>query len=184
MAPFTPEIPTKQTAIIAGETGEFEINNDVEVMPLEPDAVIVKTKALALNPVDTKMIGPFACPGAILGCDVAGEIVAIGSDVKRDLKIGDRVCASADGMNHYRPLGGAFAEYVSLPGDLVMKLPETMTYEQAAPLGTALASAGLALFWSLKIPASLEQPAEKPFWVLVNGGASSVGTMAIQLAKL
>lgn len=103
----------------------------------------------------------------------------------KDLKVGDRVCGSADGMSKARPLGGAFAEYVSLPGDLALKIPEGMSFETAAALGTALASAGMALFYSLKIPYTLlDKPSEKPFPVLIYGGSSATGTMALQLVKL
>ncbi|KAF4541987.1 alcohol dehydrogenase [Lasiodiplodia theobromae] len=177
-------IPTTQKAIIVDDSGNFVESSNVPVMQLEPDAVIIKVAAVALNPVDTKMLGDFATPGAILGFDCAGTVVAVGRDVGARLKPGDRVCGSADGMNRFRPLSGGFAEYVSLPGDLALKIPEGMSFEAAAPLGTALASAGMALFASLKLPATLTEPASAPFWVLVNGGSTSTGTMMIQLLKL
>ena len=177
-------LPSTQTAVVAGPTGEFVISHDVPVVELEPDAVIIKTAAVALNPADTKMVGDFVVPGAIFGFDCAGTIVAVGSAVKKDLVIGDRVCGSADGMSRLRPLGGGFAQYASLPGDMALKIPDNVTSEAAAAYGTALASAGMALFYSLKIPAKLlEEPAKVPFPVLVYGGSTSTGTMAIQLLK-
>ena len=178
-------LPSTQTALIAGPNGEFIISHDVPVIDLEPDAVIIRTAAVALNPVDTKMLGDFVVPGAIFGFDCAGTVVAVGSAVKKDLKIGDRVCGSADGMSRSRPLGGAFAQYVSLPGDLAVKIPDDLSFEAAAAYGTALASTCMALFYSLKIPTKfLEKPAETPFPVLVYGGSTSTGTMAIQLLKM
>ena len=177
-------LPSTQTAIVAGPAGEFVISHDVPVIDLEPDAVIIKTVVVALNPADTKMVGDFVVPGAIFGFDCAGTVVAVGSAVKKDLAIGDRVCGSADGMSRLRPLGGGFAQYVSLPGDMALKIPNNVTSEAAAAYGTALASAGIALFYSLKIPAKLlEEPAKVPFPVLVYGGSTSTGTMAIQLLK-
>ncbi len=177
-------LPSTQTAIVAGPTGEFIISHNVPVIELEPDAVIIKTAAVALNPADTKMVGDFVVPGAIFGFDCAGTIVAVGSAVKKDLVVGDRVCGSADGMSRLRPLGGGFAQYASLPGDMALKIPDNVTFEAAAAYGTALASAGMALFYSLKIPAKLlEEPAKVPFPVLVYGGSTSTGTMAIQLLK-
>ncbi len=177
-------IPSTQTAVIAGPTGEFVISHDVPIIDLEPEAVIIKTTAVALNPADTKMVGDFVVSGAIFGFDCAGTVVAVGSAVRKDLKIGDRVCGSADGMSRLRPLGGGFAQYVSLPGDMALKIPENVTCEAAAAYGTALTSAGMALFYSLKIPANLlEEPAKVPFPVLVYGGSTSTGTMAIQILK-
>ena len=177
-------LPSTQTAIIAGPTGEFVISHNVPVIDLEPDAIIIKTATIALNPVDTKMVGDFIVPDAIFGFDCAGTVVAVGSAVEKDIKIGNRVCGSADGMSRVRPLGGAFAQYVSLLGDLALKIPDSVTFEAAAAYGTALASACMALFWSMKIPTLLlEEPAKVPFPVLIYGGSTSTGTMAIQLLK-
>ncbi|KAF2819717.1 putative alcohol dehydrogenase, partial [Ophiobolus disseminans] len=177
-------LPTTQTAIIAGPNGEFKVASDHPVTPLADDEVIVKTVAVALNPVDTKLIGPFITPGAIFGYDLAGAIVAVGKSDPYGFKIGDRVCGSARGMNPNKPLGGAFAEYVSLPADLTLRMPDHMSFEQAASLGTAIASACLSLFWTAKIPATIKEPATKPFPVLVYGGSTASGTMLLQMLKL
>ncbi|KAJ9357617.1 hypothetical protein DTO280E4_3319 [Paecilomyces variotii] len=176
--------PSTQTAIIAADSaGSLKIADDVPVIDLEPDAVLIHTAALALNPVDTKMLHGFAYPGAILGFDFAGTVAAVGSAVTRPLQPGDRVCGSADSMNRQRPSGGAFAKYTSCPASLVVKIPADMPFTDAAGLGTSLASAGLALFHSLKLPASLEYPADRPIYVLINGGSTATGTMAIQLLR-
>lgn len=86
-----------QTAIIAGPTGEFEVSTSVPIPEIGPKDVLVKTKAVALNPVDTKLVGDFVTPGCVFGFDCAGIVVAIGKDVKKELKIGDRVCGCASG---------------------------------------------------------------------------------------
>lgn len=178
-------LPTTQTAVIAGPSGDYFVSDNCPVIGVEDETIIIKTGAVALNPVDTKMLGDFITPGAIFGFDCAGTIVAIGSKVTADIKVGDRVCGSADGMSGQRPLGGAFAQYVSLPGALALKIPDAMTFEEAAALGTGLASAGMALFYSLGLdPKLLEKPTTEPFPVLVYGGASATGTMAIQLLTL
>ncbi|MCJ1400450.1 hypothetical protein MMC11_003655 [Xylographa trunciseda] len=177
-------IPSTQTAIIAGPSGNLIVAHDVPVIELDPNEVIVKVSAVALNPIDSKMVGDFLTPGTILGYDVAGTIYAVGADVTKDLKPGDRVCGLAEGMNGLQPLAGGFAQYASCCGHLVLKIPDSMSFEAAAPAGTALASTGMAFFYSLKVPASLTSPAEIPFWIFINGGATSTGTMAIQIAKL
>lgn len=180
-----PGLPTTHRAIVAGPNGEFTITADAPVPELERDAVLIKTEAVALNPVDTKMIGPFVAEGAMFGFDCAGYVVAVGSDVKRDIKVGDRVCGCADGMNRFRPTSGAFGEYVVLDSDMALKIPADMSFEHAAGMGMRIATAGMALFFSLGIPTELMlNPPQEQMPVLVYGGSTSTGTMAIQLLKL
>ncbi|KAJ5948191.1 alcohol dehydrogenase [Penicillium verhagenii] len=185
-APFIPE---QQTAIIAGPAGEFLVSDTVKVPTLMPDQILVKTGAVALNPVDTKLIGDFVTPGVMFGFDCAGTIVALGSEVPTDeFKIGDRVCGSASGMNQLKPLGGSFAEYAKLQANMSLHVPDYMSIEDAASLGTSIASAAMCLFWSLKWPGDLLEGAKhgdeaKPP-VLVYGGSTSTGTMVLQLLKL
>ncbi|ORY67421.1 putative alcohol dehydrogenase [Pseudomassariella vexata] len=179
-------LPSTQTAIIAGPTGDFQISSAVSVPTLQPDEIMIKTTTVALNPVDTKLVGDFVTPGCVFGFDCAGVVVAVGSAVTKDLKIGDRVCGSASGMNREKPLAGAFAEYVKFPGDMALKVPDFMSDEDAAALGTAVASACMTLFWSLGMPLSVldgvqQNPAPT---VLVYGGSTSTGTMVIQLLHL
>lgn len=184
MAPMNLELPTIQTALIAGPDRNFKLVHDQAVQELEPNAIMINTRAVALNPVDTKLSGDFVTIGAIFGFDCSGVVVAIGSDVRKDWQIGDRVCGSAGGMDPKRVNGGAFAEFTALPGELALRIPEGMSFEEAATLPTAVNTAALALFTSLKIPMSLiNKPAEKSFPVLVYGGSTSVGSMAIQVLK-
>lgn len=110
----------------------------------------------------------------------------MGADMVRDgrLKLGDRVAGAADGMEPLRPRSGAFAEYVSIDGDMTLKLLDDMSFEVGASMPLRIATSAMALFHSLQLPKSLlEKPAEEPFDVLVYGGATSTGTLAIQLLK-
>ncbi|KAL9106183.1 MAG: hypothetical protein Q9227_008775 [Pyrenula ochraceoflavens] len=182
------DLPTVQTAIVAGANGDFELSDQVPVPALEPDEILVKTTSVALNPVDTKLVGDFVTAGCIFGFDCAGTVVAVGPAVQKIFAVGDRVCGSASGMNSQKPLSGAFAQYVKLPGDLTLKVPSFMNMEDAAALGTAIASACMVLFWSLSKPLSLldGQPsadASRPN-VLVYGGSTSTGTMVLQILRL
>lgn len=87
-------------------------------------------------------------------------------------------------METLRPRSGAFAEYASVDGAMVLKLPNDMTFEIGAGMHLRIATAAMALFYSLQLPSALfETPAQEPFDVLVYGGATSTGTMAIQLLK-
>jgi len=177
-------IPDKQTAIVIGPKGEYVVRHDVGVIPLESDAVLVKVACVSLNPVDTKMLGDFAVPDAILGLDCAGTVVAVGSQVTK-FKVGDRACGSADCMNKCRPLGGAFAEYISFIADLALKIPDNMSFETASTVGTPIASMTVGCFHQLGIsPKWLEKPTDEPFTVLVYGGSTATGTMIMQFLKV
>jgi NADPH:quinone reductase-like Zn-dependent oxidoreductase len=94
--------PPTQTAIVAGQSGEFEVSTSTPVPTLEPTEILIRTKAVALNPVDAKLVGDFVTPGCIFGFDCCGEVVAIGKDVRRtDVQVGDRVCGSGSGSKYF-----------------------------------------------------------------------------------
>lgn len=179
-------LPVRQTAIVGLSNGELGISQDVHLPGLEPDMIMVKNVAVALNPVDTKMTGNLASSGAISGMDFAGTVEAIGSNVQTPtpIVIGDRVCGAVQGMHSLTPRVGAFAEYVGATGFVSMKIPEQLSFEEGATLGSGIGTIGLALFRSLEIPGYPTEPAIKPREVLVYGGSTATGTMAIQLIKL
>lgn len=89
-------------------------------------------------------------------------------------------------MNKEKPLAGAFAEYVKLPAELALKVPDSLAIADAAALGTPIASACMVLFWSLGMPLNmLDHEPKKPLpKVLVYGGSTSTGTMVLQLLRL
>jgi len=61
------DLPQTQRAIVVSDKLDFCIRDDVPLPPIADDCVIVKTEYVALNPVDTKMVGPFVKPGAVYG---------------------------------------------------------------------------------------------------------------------
>ncbi|KAI9687443.1 MAG: putative secondary metabolism biosynthetic enzyme [Bathelium mastoideum] len=188
MPSATPQIPTSQTAIIAVGPGKLAIRHDAPVPALAPDMALVKTAAVAINPVDAKMLDYSAAAGAIHGYDFAGTIMALGKDAPLHLHVGDRVAGVVHGMNSLQPDVGAFAEYVGACADILLKIPDDMRFEDAATLGTGVATVVLALFGDLKVPGSLEglqQPVNGvPEFVLVCGGSTATGTRAIEMLKL
>jgi len=149
--------------------------------------ILVKNRAIAINPVDAKIQQGLPYPityPAILGQDVAGEVVAIGPDATR-FKEGDRVAGCAAGFITGRNEEKAFQAYTLLESNLTYHIPPSISFQQAVvvPLGLATAAAALfgTDFLNLQLPTA---PRREPTGevLLVWGGASSVGVNAIQLA--
>lgn len=157
-----------------------------------PREILVRNRAIALNPFDSvvqtlgSVVTPWVTYPAILGSDVAGEVVAVGASVSR-FKPGDRVLGLALGIDKLanRAAEGAFQKYVILRQDAATSLPDTISFEQGAVLPLAVATAACGLFLDdqlgLQTP-SIDQPAPTGKTVLIWGGSTSVGSCAIQLA--
>ena len=181
-----PAVPIKQKAIVGKAPGQLVIKEDVLVPTNLEDMLLVKTVAVAINPSDAKMVDYSCTVGATSGYDFSGTVVLVGSSpsLQSHFQVGDRVCGGVHGMNALEPENGAFAQYVRANPNLTLKIPDSMSFEDAATLGTGLSTTGLTLFKSLGIPDTPDKPAQKPYFVLVYGGSSATGTMALQLLKL
>lgn len=203
-------ISTVQTALVGGPNDTIVLSRSAPVPPNIPEdgTLIVAVKAVALNPVDTKMLGGFHTIGAISGCEFAGVVTAVGPGVSDqwNIKAGDRVSAAIMGMNPRQPDVGAFAQISVSPGHCALKLPNDWSFAQGAGIGNAWYTVPWALFNSLGLPpgphleplsrwseTAIQKPvlgpkvtleASKPQSVLVSGGSSSTGTCTIQLLKL
>ncbi|NQD36479.1 zinc-dependent alcohol dehydrogenase family protein [Permianibacter sp. IMCC34836] len=140
-----------------------------------PGQVLVRQRATSVNPVDYKIRrhGPALGPvlPAVLGADVAGEVVAVGAGVTA-FKVGDEVYGSAGGV---RGLPGAYAEYVNADARLLAAKPKTLSWRETAALPLVSITA-----WEGLVDRARIQPGEK---VLVLGGAGGVGHIAVQIAK-
>jgi NADPH:quinone reductase-like Zn-dependent oxidoreductase len=154
-----------------------------------PDAseIVIKANAWAINPADSVVqsisIFDWLEFPSILGFDLAGEVVEVGSAVTR-LKKGDRVLAMAIGVAINKPSRAAFQEYVVVESVLAALIPDTMSYGKASIFPTCLSTAACGLFQddflALQYPSITPQPTGKT--ILIWGGASAVGCNAIQLA--
>ncbi|KAK5635869.1 hypothetical protein RRF57_011581 [Xylaria bambusicola] len=177
-------LPISQSAIIAGDAGVLVLTHEAPLPSLRSSMILVKTVAVGINPVDVKLSGQMASIGAVSGCDFSGIIVAISPDVpKRRFSLGDRVAGVVPGMDSLFPENGAFAEYVCAYADFAWRLPSEIPFEVGATIGVRSLTAGLALFWSLRLPGHPDAPTVKPEYVLVYGGSTSSGTMMIQLLR-
>lgn len=159
----------------AGNVENLKFSN-IKKPSIKENEVLIKTKSISINPVDYKIRN--VEPGlkmmygeqrpVILGWDVAGEIVEVGSKVNK-FEIGDRVF----GMINFPGNGAAYAEYVASPEDHIAKMPKNTTFEDAA-------AATLAALTALQV---LETRIKKGDKILIHAGSGGVGHYAIQIAK-
>ncbi|THZ15904.1 GroES-like protein [Aureobasidium pullulans] len=174
--------PSNMKAIKVVEAKKAEIQ-DVAVPKLRDDYVLVKVDAVALNPTDWKHIDYLANPGATVGCDYAGTVEEVGSAVQKKFSKGDRIAGFSHGVNSANKEDGCFAQYALAKGDVQMKVPESLSTEDAATLGVGVTTVGQGLYQSLKLPLPTE-PTKQPFPVLIYGASTATGTLAVQYAKL
>ena len=173
---------------------------DIDDPKPKPNEVVLKLKAAALNYNDIwGMRGePIAIPSPhVSGSDAAGDVVEVGEDVQ-NIKVGDRVvshsnlacrvCEMCTSGREYDcakrqvwgfqtgPLWGAYSELVHLPEVNISKIPEGVSYEDAAA-----ASMTILTSWHMLVGRAKIIPGQT---VLIMGGGSGVGSFGIQIAKL
>lgn len=184
-------LPAKILAVVKNEHSasvqSINLASEEHIRNLDADGIIVRVRVIGLNPTDWKhALGEWGTPGNVYGCDAAGDVVRVGSAVQK-IQVGDRVAA----MNSRpRPTNGVFAEYVKFDSALAFKLPEDMTYEEAAsfPVPHNTAVQALYLRMNLPFPSAVRPAAESTTadaqTILIWGGSTAVGHHAIQLAHL
>ncbi len=164
-------IPSRMTAIRIREPGPPSVLEPVEqaVPQIGPAEVLIRVAAAGINRPDLlQRQGHYPPPpGASLipGLEVAGEIVALGSEV-RGWQAGDLVCALL--------AGGGYAQFAAVPAVQCLPVPAGLTLQQAATLPETFFTVWLNVFQRAGL-----QPGET---ILVHGGASGIGTTAILLA--
>ena len=152
----------------------------------------IEVHATAVNRADVLQRGgqydppPGTTP--ILGLEVAGVVAELGPDAAPWLRVGQRVMALLT--------GGGYAEQAVVPSGQVMPIPEELSYEEAAAIPEVFLTAYLNLFClcGLRLPESTPERGlrsepllgtvlPRPQSVLIHGGASGVGTAALQLGR-
>ncbi|KAF2481971.1 putative zinc-binding oxidoreductase ToxD [Neohortaea acidophila] len=171
----------KAIKILPGEKAELQ---DVPFPQLRPGYVLCKVKCVALNPTDWKHIdGDGGRAGSTVGSDFCGVVEQVGDGVQREWKQGDRIAAFVHGGNDTHPGDGTFAEYCLAKGDVAMKVPDSISDENAASLGVSVITCGQALYQSLGLPLPGSGKSYGGY-LLVYGGSSGTGIFAIQYAVL
>jgi NADPH:quinone reductase-like Zn-dependent oxidoreductase len=175
-------MPTTMRALRVYSQGKAAVVSDVPIPALRPEYILVRTVAVALNPTDWKSSQGVNDPVTI-GCDYAGIVEDVGEKVTKPFKKGDRVCGFVMANNSMQFDDGADQEYLVAKADLQIKMPDYLSFEEAATLGVGLVTIGQGLYQKLKLPWP-DQPAKESFPILIYGGSSATGALAIQWAKL
>ena len=150
---------------------------DIAEPALQDDEVLVKVKAISINPVDVKTRSGKALYGqlkndqlVIVGWDIAGDITAVGKEVKQ-FKPGDAVF----GMVNFPGHGKAYAYYVAAPASHLALKPANISYQEAAATTLAALTA-----WQVLVHLAEIKAGQKAF---IQAAAGGVGHYAVQIAK-
>ena len=152
---------------------------EVEKPAPKDDEVLIKVRAASVNPLEWHFMrgkpyfmrllgtGLLKPKNNILGVDIAGQVEAVGRNVKR-FQAGDEVFGGSNS-------GGGYADYACVSEDRLALKPANITFEEAA----AIPIAGLTALQGLRDKGEIK-PGQK---VLINGAGGGVGTFAVQIAK-
>ncbi|MFP7656653.1 NADP-dependent oxidoreductase [Chryseobacterium proteolyticum] len=161
-------------AIIINEFGTADQLKiaEIEKPVITSDQVLIKVKAIGINPVETKIRAGSHISSktlkfpAILGKDFSGIVEEVGKNVQ-NVEVGDAVFGLAT---------QTYAEYIAVSPEVFVKKPENITFEEAAAAPLAGLTAYQAIHDHLKV-----QSGEH---ILVQSAAGGVGHFAVQLAKI
>jgi len=153
-----------------GAPNIMTIKSDAPIPTLKNHEVLIEVEVAGVNRPDVfQRMGLYPPPpnaSPYLGLEVAGKVVALGSDV-RNLKIGEMVCALTP--------GGAYAEFCAAPAKHCLPIPQGLSMQQAAALPETYFTV-----WSNLMDMGHIREGES---LLVHGGSSGIGLTAIQIAK-
>ena len=174
-------------AILPSKGSPFVVENRPTPTP-GPNELLIDVKSIALNPIDYYMRDfGFALESypAVVGSDIAGTVLGAGSSVAADApKPGTRVAAFAPcffvkGAPDY----GAFQTRVLVPAAHAVPLPHAVSFNEASLLPMAVGTAWSG-WYSIGLARETAYTASDKQGMLVWGGASSIGSGAVQIAKL
>lgn len=166
-------------AIIIEQPGGVNqlIYTEIEKPKAAATEVLIKVKAISINPVDVKTRAGKGVYGRIktedpliIGWDIAGVVESVGTAVTK-FKVGDEVF----GMVNFPGHGKAYAEYVVAPENQLAFKPSNVSFEEAAASTLVALTAWQALVKNANVQAGQK--------VLVHAAAGGVGHFAVQIAK-
>jgi len=169
---FNADFPARMKAVEITKDADKPalVVGEIALPDYGPDEVLIRVAASGVNRPDLMQVAGMypPPPGAseIPGLELAGEIVAIGSNVT-DWACGDKVCALVT--------GGGYAQYAAVPAAQCLPVPDGLTMTQAAGLPETFFTV-----WHNVFDKAVLKTGET---FLVHGGTSGIGTTAIQLAK-
>ena len=154
--------------------GPNALKIDIIAMPTAASGqVIVRVRAAGINALDWKIRDgwlkndfPLPLP-ATLGVELAGEVIEVGQDVN-GFAIGDRVMGPVSGL-------GAYADFVGIASNTLVRIPASLTAERAAAIPVGALTAWQALFEAGKL--------KRGQTVLIHGAAGGVGSFTVQFAR-
>lgn len=166
---------TMRAAILETHNAPLRLST-VSTPEVGPREVLVRVRASAVNPLDTKIHAGAAAHArhplpAILGIDLAGVVEQTGRDVTR-FKPGDEVYGMTGGVGG---VPGSLAEFAAVDADLLAPMPSNLSMREAAALPLIFITA-----WEGLIDRAALKAGQK---VLIHGGAGGVGHVAIQIAR-
>ena len=167
--------------------GVLEINHRPTPTP-GPGELLIEVKSIALNPVDYYQrdngFPPIQRYPTVIGSDIAGTVISAGSSVPSDApKPGTRVAAFAPSF--YKsgfPDYGAFQTRVLVPAANVVPLPPKVSFNDGTLLPMAVVTAWNG-WYTIGLPRDTAHTVKDKEGMLIWGGASSVGSAALQVAK-
>ena len=181
----------KMHAMVARSHGGPKVlqTEEVERPEARGKKILIEVHAAGVNPVDWRIrrgdLRPlsYLMPQRIPGRDVAGVVVELGDEV-RGFEVGGRVFAMLDGAS-----GGGYAEYAVAGEDAIARMPENLSFMEAAAVPLAALTAVQAIRDALRevtrnAPHACDTGELARRRVLINGASGGVGTFAVQFAKI
>ncbi|KAI0379066.1 chaperonin 10-like protein [Hypomontagnella monticulosa] len=170
-----------------------------------PTEILVRVGAVALNPVDWIFVYHYpiaAQEQRVVGSDFAGTVVGVGealrdnATVDERTRLGTRVAGFVQGACSINDRPGAFAEFVAIPYDLVWRVPDSLSLEQASSISLNGITAVQTLFGRLGLPGPFgtvagaadafqgRTAADGPVNVFIYGASTSLGLYMAQIVRL
>jgi NADPH:quinone reductase-like Zn-dependent oxidoreductase len=179
---------------------------EVPIPRATTNELLVKVESISLNPIDPLYVAhPLGRTGRTVGSDFAGRVVEVASQVpaSANFQQGDRVAGFLQGACSVNDRPGAFAEYLTVPWDLVWRIPDSISVDEAAGVSLVALTAAQGIWYRMGLTAPFQYDRgavleENPDWrqstlgdedgsetinVLIYSASTSVGLYAAQMAR-